>query len=690
MSGTFLLRYTAWWFFLRGNAFIFIGTPAPGKGEPTELTPLPADCVVPLPGTMRQGVGVFANERVIDYEYTIGGSKQLLPGENVLHLRYPNPFDYWTGLSPLTAALLSLRTDDSQANWTADFFGKKNAIPSAIMSVPAETSESDFEIIRATLREQFEAGQRTLITRAGDLSVEVIQQTLEQMQVLGSREFNAKAIDRIYGIPEGMITGGLSGDSRLAAEIAFARNVIQPNLDYFAEEFSAQFGPYYGEDIAIVAPNVIPQDRALELQEYSTYGMDRTINENRLERGLEPLANEVADLVPVRLLQWVAPNYATLDGAEPEKEPIPPQLAAFQGQPPPPPPLAEDDEDEGQPGIGGQQNVAQEIGAMIGKARNGHDPVMALALGTELKRWEKVAAKEARAGRNPAVRAFESDIVPSELAAELRKVLDGADEPSVRRAFDAVQLASVAKATATDPLDAVKRKAEAELQKAFAAGNGDLGALKKIQAGAKPESVFGEAWATNYSASLAKVIRPVLLKLTAEASQLISQSMNVSFNLVNAKAQKWAEKYSFELVKGLTETTQTQLQTVISNWIASGEPMPKLIASLTDVFGNQVRAELIGATEVTRIYQQANEASWRQANDELDAGVVGGSWNTASDELVCETCAPLDGATRSLDSDGYEHPETGEILLMPAHPRCRCWEQPVLSKRGNAEGRRNG
>jgi hypothetical protein len=58
------------------------------------------------------------------------------------------------------------------------------------------------------------------------------------------------------------------------------------------------------------------------------------------------------------------------------------------------------------------------------------------------------------------------------------------------------------------------------------------------------------------------------------------------------------------------------------------------------------------------------------------------------DELVCEICAPMDGATRSLDSPGYLHPETGEIIIMPAHPRCRCWERPILSKRNNAEGRR--
>ena len=437
MSGSFLMRYTVWWFLLRGNAYIFIATPAPGSGEPVELLPLAADMMQPMPETMRQGKGVYAGQQVIDFEYSTGTYKQQLPGENVIHFRTPNPHDYWVGLSPLAPALLPLRSDEAQGQWVSDFFGKKNAIPSAIMSVPAETSEQDFGVIREMLREQFEAGQRTLITRAGDLSVEVIQQTLEQMQVLGSREFNAKAIDRIYGIPEGLITGGLSGDSRLAAEIALARNTVQPLLDYFAEELTGSLAIYYGEDIVITAPNVVPQDRALDLQEYNAYGQDRTINENRQELGLEPLKNDVADQVPVRLLQWVAPNYATLDGSEPEPEPMPAALEPFAQ-----PGQTSTNGNGSEPGLPAMEGTAtpeQVVEQLAGKAHtNGHDPVATLALRTELQRWRKVAMREAKAGRNPAEREFESAVVPAELAAELRTVLDGADEARVLTAFEEV------------------------------------------------------------------------------------------------------------------------------------------------------------------------------------------------------------------------------------------------------------
>jgi len=51
MTSGFLLRYIAWWYLLRGNAYVFISTIAAGRGEPEELWPLPANLVRPLPGT---------------------------------------------------------------------------------------------------------------------------------------------------------------------------------------------------------------------------------------------------------------------------------------------------------------------------------------------------------------------------------------------------------------------------------------------------------------------------------------------------------------------------------------------------------------------------------------------------------------------------------------------------------------
>lgn len=409
MDGSFLTRYTGWWYNLRGNAYVFISTRAPGVGEPEELYPLPANMVRPLPETLRRGQGVFRKKMVIDYEYNVNGSLEVLPGENVVHFRMPNPFDYWEGLSPLTAAMIGIQMDHAQAVWQRDFFKEDNAIPSAIISVPSTTSPADFDRQKEVLRQQMKEGQKRLFTRSGDLTVETITQTLEQMQIIDSRKFNRDEIDRVYGVPEGLISSGLSGDSRLAAEIAFARNKIQPIIDYFAGQMSRDIAPYYGNDIMFEAPNVIPQDRSLEVQEYVTYSQDMTINENREARGLKPatLPPDLKELatVPVRLIQFVAKA----------------------AEPPPPAPIVQ------QPGdMIGSQSPANVVDEQAGKA-------LSLAVDTELKQWKKVALKEFAAGRNPSKRDFACVAISKSRVGEIVDALSLAQtESEVKAAFEPV------------------------------------------------------------------------------------------------------------------------------------------------------------------------------------------------------------------------------------------------------------
>ena len=415
MSGSFMRRYLAQWYLLRGNAFAFVSTPSLGRGEPTELWPLEANKMTPLPESLRNGQGFFRGQPVIDYEYNVGGSIEKLPGENVIHFRTPNPFDYWNGLSPLTAALLGIQHDYAQQKWQRDFFAEDNAIPSAIISVPATTSPVDFDRQRAILSQQMSEGQKRLFTRSGDLTVETITQTLEQMQIIESRNFNRDEIDRIYGVPEGLISGGLSGDSRLAAEIAFARNTIQPLLDYMAEQFTADLAPFYGGEVVFRAPNVIPQDRALEVQEYSIYSQDRSVDENRGELGLEPanLPPELKELatIPVRLLNMV--RVAQEPPTDPQQE----------GQ------EAQEEPQQAGDMIGSQspENVVDE---QAGKA-------IQLAIDTELKQWRKVAVKEYKDGRNPAERQFDCVAIDDTHKASILAALTVAeDESEVKAAFE--------------------------------------------------------------------------------------------------------------------------------------------------------------------------------------------------------------------------------------------------------------
>ena len=650
MSGSYMLRYTAAWYLLRGNGYLFISTPSIGQGEPVELWPLPANQVLPRPETLHEGRGVFAGQAVIDYQYNVNGELQLLPGEQIVHFRMPNPFDWWEGLSPLQAAILGIQSDHAQAVWQRDFYKEDNAVPSAIISVPQDTTPEDFDRQRALLSEQLRNGQKRLFTRSGDLKVEMISQTLEQMQIIQSRQFNREEIDAVYGIPKGLVSGGLSGDSRLAAEIAFARNTIQPQLDYFAEQLNADLAPYYGVDVAIVAPNIVPQDRALEIQEYTIYSQDRTINENRKLLGLgevevPPELSEIKPFIqlPIRILQQ-ALTRAGVDNINTLTDPV-----------------------GTLPGAQAPQAMVQ---AQAGK----------IAIDTELARWRKVALKAVREGK--AQREFVSEVIPATVKSFIVEALSTATtENDVRKAFNQEDGTGQHFFThkgllLLDPGDdeaeyklrmAAEADSENRLKKAFAdMMNTYVDQTDPNEVAARIQRSY-KANQELQAAITSALQAGVDLGVSVAVKQLAGVTMGFDWTLSNKRASEWVSSYSLELIKGIDETSQKRTQQALQRWIENGKPLQALIDDLGGIFGPD-RAAMIAATETTRAYAQGSLQIYR------DSGVVDKwTWRTAQDEMVCEICAPLNGKEAPLgkDFDGY---------TFPAHVRCRCWGVPILNQ----------
>ena len=432
-SGILLAQYSVWWYLLRGNAYLFLSTDGPGRGEPHEIWPMVANWVKPKPETVRRSL--LTGLPIVDYEYSIPGTEpMMLPGENVVHFRTPNPWDYWQGLSPLVAARDGIALDIGARRWQRDWYHKNNAVPSAIINLPADMLETDFDFNVERMREDIAAGKRIHFVRSGTMTVATIQQTMADMQFVEARSFTREEIDNIFGVPTGLLSGGSSGDAQQAQEISFGRNTIQPLLDYMAAELTMKVGPYYGEDIVIAAPDVVPQDRALEIQEYTAYGTDRTVNENRAELGLDEweMAPEAAEMlgldvgvlanIPTRILalmgqassskiaETLGPGIAGDSAAQPGKQPL--QIEG--GEEPAQAPTAPGQQDAGS--LPGAQAPGQAVETLAEKAAW-------LGIETEMGRWQKVALKEVAAGRNPAEREFASDIIPQGIAEGVREAL---------------------------------------------------------------------------------------------------------------------------------------------------------------------------------------------------------------------------------------------------------------------------
>lgn len=147
--------------------------------------------------------------------------------------------------------------------------------------------------------------------------------------------------------------------------------------------------------------------------------------------------------------------------------------------------------------------------------------------------------------------------------------------------------------------------------------------------------------------------------------------IGIDWSLLPHEALAFVRTYLFDLIRRLDTTTREATRKAITDWMHSGEPLPKLKDALRLVFHDRNRASVIAETEATRAY---SEGAFQRFQD---AGVQQVKWQTVNDGHVCFVCADLHNQTASIH-DGWQSNVSGKIVRPPAHPRCRCFPKPVL------------
>jgi SPP1 gp7 family putative phage head morphogenesis protein len=139
----------------------------------------------------------------------------------------------------------------------------------------------------------------------------------------------------------------------------------------------------------------------------------------------------------------------------------------------------------------------------------------------------------------------------------------------------------------------------------------------------------------------------------------------VDFDLVNRNVLQYASDYKYSWIKGINETTRSQTQQAIADWIKEGTPLDALETKLSTIY-SPARAERIAATEVTRVYAAGNQQAW-ESTEVVSAMKI----QTAQDDLVCPICGPLAEMEIGIgDTDA----------MPPFHVSCRCYTLPVVSE----------
>lgn len=296
MGRSFLWQYSYWWLKLDGNFYWFVLCDDEGRGKPIELWPLPAFAVRPWPGD---------GDRLIDYyEYDVGGRVYRIPAEYVVHVKQPNPFSLYTGLSELVAAMLPSDGDTAMARWNAAFFGKQNTMPSAIINLSsgdpnAPINPTDAEKLKADLSDDYAAyDRRALVTTANSVSATLLGWNAKDMDFLAGREFTKEEIQFIFGRPAGMMDKNATEANAVVAERRWF-DTLWGALVLVAEQLTVELvRPFYGwwpeaANLEAQFEDIRPKNRELELHERDAARGILTVDEIRQRYfALDPLPEE--------------------------------------------------------------------------------------------------------------------------------------------------------------------------------------------------------------------------------------------------------------------------------------------------------------------------------------------------------------------------------------------------------------
>jgi len=151
--------------------------------------------------------------------------------EELVHIKLPNPFNFWRGMSPLTVGWLAAQTDYASSQFMKGTM-LNNADTGLIVSTPEQLSPEQREQFTAALRERKRSAgmaDRAIFLSCG-AKVEKPTISVVDLQFLENRKFNRQEICAIYKVPQEVL--GFTEDANRSvsdsARLNFMENRIAP------------------------------------------------------------------------------------------------------------------------------------------------------------------------------------------------------------------------------------------------------------------------------------------------------------------------------------------------------------------------------------------------------------------------------------------------------------------------------
>jgi HK97 family phage portal protein len=280
-----------------GQAFVYMDRGSTGQGETSALHVLDSSWGVQpiIDNTREDGLSILIGYRIS----SVNGRSGLLLPDEMLWLRYPDPDDVWSCLSPLQSARFALELDDYARRYQTSSLARGGA-PGGVVYL-GDVDEDTHNKIKADLRSRHErpedAGRHLVLSGEKPAKYERITLTAEEVAYLDTRMRSAEEVMLAYGVPRDYLMGGTTYENRDAARTTLWSDTIVPKLQIVASEIDLVVHPEPGVTATFIL------DEVEALQESNDSQVDRlnslvdhdllTIDEAREEIGQEPLPDGI-------------------------------------------------------------------------------------------------------------------------------------------------------------------------------------------------------------------------------------------------------------------------------------------------------------------------------------------------------------------------------------------------------------
>ncbi len=455
MGRSFVTSFWAWSYTLASKAYLY-WVPDTGGRELMEVWPVPPWMIraIPDPDDFIRGYA---------FRSRADGPITVIPPEYMTYSHSVNLFDVRDGMSFLVAAMTEINADLAASQWNLNFFDENNGLPDGMISANKDILDQDLERIRFELRDFFGGTKRGLaVARAGDFDYEQFGRSQKDMEFGSGREFASKVIGRTLGFPDGYWSDLANRANAEQARRTMISGAVWPLLVRLAEDMNAKrrgvVQRWYGENTRVEFKDIRPEDRELQLREFTTYQAVLPVG-RLLERIGEKPLGDVRDEMLVAEITKGAPLPGTKAAQQLEdeanakaEEEAQQQAAAIEAGEAELPPEGEAPPEEGE-----VLPVEEETAIVPMKAvsiasvfsRSDIPPTKAEAVttagfapgfafssaDTDLEKWQHKALKSLRRFHKADV-AFESDSIPLPEQVAIHAALKAADSvEAVKAAF---------------------------------------------------------------------------------------------------------------------------------------------------------------------------------------------------------------------------------------------------------------